>query len=56
MISLLAVLLGGDKRAVRLAQRITYAVTWFSDLEALRFMKFLDEVVDEIVATFRKAA
>jgi hypothetical protein len=47
MIAVLAVILGGDARAIRLARKLTHFTMWLSQIEVRRALRVADEMIDE---------
>jgi hypothetical protein len=56
MISAIAVVLGGDDEAIRIARKVNSFVMWFSPLEVRRHLRAVDELMDVFVLSLRRAA
>lgn len=56
MISVVAMLLGGDERALRVARKLNHAVVWFAPFELRRLCRGIEDEVAYIRRFLRRVA
>lgn len=56
MISVIAVMLGGDARALTVARKINHMALWFTPFEVRRMMRSVDTQIEALAGLIRRAA